>query len=372
MALFGKKVYPVFIVSGTWEGMGYQVGFRTDFARGIRRTASLVRRSFSKEEAQLYFDRVEPLIPQSILEQMRGLARGLSDNLDISYHEAWGDVLVWNFFVPHTYIKNCTAFAINSPGGTFIAHNTDLEYLYSLDGAVIIFKPDPGLGYPFVSFFSPGFVGVGLGENLAGLAVVYNAAYPSERDFGLPPLMMVRKVMEKCGSLEEAIQAFQSFLKGGGRFAHNGANLTFIDFKTGGMALIELAPDRVEVGYGKRMGNKKFVVSTNHYRLMPERNQHEDDSTNFYARLERARMLLTIEDNFTLESILKILSDHDGKEQGTNHTICRHKNLNYGTSSSHIFDDQFVLHYILGNPCRYWEDPTILQTVRWREMLEQG
>jgi len=372
ISLLGKKAHPVVIVSGTWEEMGYQVGSRRDFAKSIRRTASLVRRSFSPEKAKLYFDKAESLIPQSILEQMRGLARGLSGALDITYDEAWKDVLVWNFFVPSTYMKSCTAFAVSSPGGAFIAHNTDLEYLYALDGAVIIFKPDPGLGYPFVSFFSPGFVGVGLGKNLAGLAVVYNAAFPSERDYGLPPLMMVREIMEECGSLEEAIQAFQSFLKGGGRFAHNGANLIFIDFKTGEIALIELAPDRVEVDRGMRWGDKRFVVVTNHYLLMPERNQREDYNTSSYARLERAKMLLKIEKNFTVESILKILSDHDGKEQGTNHTICRHKDLNVGTSSLHIFDDQFVLYYILGNPCRYWKDPAILQTVRWREMLEQG
>jgi len=370
--LFGKEAYPIAVVSGTWEEMGYQLGSRIDFAKGMRRTASFMRRSFSPEKSKLYFDKVESLIPQSILEQMRGLARGLSDALDISYDEAWKDVLLWNFFVPSTYMESCTAFAVNSPEGAFIVHNTDLEYIYTLDGAVIIFKPDSGLGYPFVSFFSPGFVGVGLGENLVGLAVVYNAAFPSERDYGLPPLMMVRKIMEECGSLEEAIQALHSFLKGGGRFAHNGANLIFIDFKTGEMALIELAPDRVEVDRGLKRGNKRFVLATNHYRLMPERNQREDYNTSSYARIERAKMLLTIEDNFTVESILKILSDHDGKEHGTDHTICRHKNLNVGTSSSHIFDDQFVLYYILGNPCRYWKNPSILQTVRWREILEQG
>ncbi|MBW1856142.1 MAG: hypothetical protein JRJ00_15960, partial [Deltaproteobacteria bacterium] len=221
-------------------------------------------------------------------------------------------------------------------------------------------------------FFPPGFVGAGLAQNHTGLAVVFNAAFPSERDYGLPPLMMVRKVMEECGSLAETIQVFQSFIKEGGRFAHNGANLTFIDFKTGEMALIELAPDRVEVDHGKRWGNKRLVLTTNHYCMMPERNQREEYNTSSYARLERAQMLLSIEEDFSVESILKIQSDHDGQEQGTNHTICRHKNLNFGTISFHLFDDQFVLYYILGNPCRYWKDPTVLQTVRWKEMLEQG
>jgi predicted choloylglycine hydrolase len=372
MALFGKHAHPVVVVSGTWEEMGYQIGSRKECAKNIRRTASFVRRDFTTAEATLYFDKVKSFIPESVLTQMKGLARGLSDVLNISYEEAWKDVLVWNFYVASTYMKSCTAFAVSSPGGNFIAHNTDLEYLYSLGGVVTIFKPDPGLGYPFVSFFSPGFVGVGLSENLTGLAVVYNAAFPSGRQYGLPPLLMVRKVMEKCSSLDEAIQTFQSFLDGGGRFAHNGTNLTLMDFKTGELALLELAPDRIEVDRGIIEGQKRYVLTTNHYHLMPERNQREDFNTSSYARFERAKMLLTITEDFSLAQILKILSDHDGQEQGTNHTICRHKDLNVGTNSFHVFDDQFTLYYILGNPCRYWGDPTILQTVRWRKVLEQG
>ncbi len=372
LSLFGENAHPVVIVSGTWEEMGYQVGSREDLAKGIRRTASFIHKAFPPDKASTYFDRAAPMIPQSIMDQMKGLARGLSDALSISYDDAWRDVIAWNFFMPSTYIKSCTAFAVTSPGGAFIAHNTDQEYIHSLDGAVIIFNPDQGLGHPFVSFFPPGFVGAGLAQNHTGLAVVFNAAFPSERDYGLPPLMMVRKVMEECGSLAETIQVFQSFIKEGGRFAHNGANLTFIDFKTGEMALIELAPDRVEVDHGKRWGNKRLVLTTNHYCMMPERNQREEYNTSSYARLERAQMLLSIEEDFSVESILKIQSDHDGQEQGTNHTICRHKNLNFGTISFHLFDDQFVLYYILGNPCRYWKDPTVLQTVPWKKMLEQG
>lgn len=372
IALLGKNDCPVVVVAGTWEEMGYQVGSRTDFSKGIRRTASFARKSFPPEKAKHYFDTMQALIPHSVLAQMKGLARGLSEALDISYDDAWDDVLVWNFFMPSTYMKGCTAFAVNASEGDFLAHNTDLEYLYGLDSAVLIFKPDPGLGYPFVSFFSPGFVGVGLGENDKGLAVVFNAAFPSERDYGLPPLMMVRKIMQECDSIDATIQTFQSFLNARGRFAHNGAILTFMDFKTGEMARIELAPDQVEVDRGLQRGQNQLVTATNHYLVMPERNQRGDYNTSSYARLERVDMLLRMQQHFSVESILKILSDHDGKGQGTNHTICRHKDRNVGTISTHIFDDQFVLYYIQRNPCRYWKQPTILQTVRWQEILQQG
>jgi predicted choloylglycine hydrolase len=269
-------------------------------------------------------------------------------------------------------MESCTAFAINSPGGLFLTHNTDDYYLLTLEGAVTIFKPNQGLGYPFVSFGSAVFGGVTMGENLAGLAVVYNAAFPSNKCLGLPPPIMIRKVIQECGSIEEAIQVFQSFIDGGGCFGYMGGNVTLIDFKIGEMARLELASDRVEVDHGTTWENNRFVVSTNHYRLMPERNQRKDYNTSSYARYERTLMLLKMGEDFSVEKIIKILSDHDGKKHGTNHTICRHKNLNLGTSNSLFFDDQFVLYYILGNPCQYWEDPTTLQMVRWREMLDQN
>ena len=188
---------------------------------------------------------------------MQGIARGEAKALGISSEEAWKDVLIWNFFVTSTYMKErkgCTGFAVESKDGSFLAHNTDVDYLYALGGSIIIFKPNPGMGYSFVSFYQPGYTGVALGENSAGLATVFNAAYPSKRDYGLPPEMFVRKIMQECGSLEDAIKAFQSFLKNGGRFAHNGAFFTFMDFKTHRMARVEIAPDRVEVDYRRDAG----------------------------------------------------------------------------------------------------------------------
>jgi len=280
-------------------------------------------------------------------------------------------VLIWNFFVTSTYMKErkgCTGFAVESKDGSFLAHNTDVDYLYALGGSIIIFKPNPGMGYSFVSFYQPGYTGVALGENSAGLAAVFNAAYPSKRDYGLPPEMFVRKIMQECGSLKEAVEAFQSFLKNGGRFAHNGAFFTFMDFKTHRMARVEIAPDRVEVDYGVTQGDKHFVLATNHYRLMPERNDREDFNTSSYARYERCRMLLDMGSDLSQKGIMKILTDHDSKNHGTDYTICRHKNLNVGTNSSLFFDDKFVLYYILGNPCQYWQDPSVLQVVRWKEM----
>jgi len=369
MYFYGEKKFPVLVVSGTWKEMGYQIGSNKKFAQGIHRLASFLKRPFPPEKAKDYFNKAKKFMSASIIEQMQGLAEGESKAMGISYKEAWDDVLIWNFFIPSTYINGCTAFAVTTGNSSFIAHNTDLEYLYSLGGTLIIFKPNEGLGYPFFSFFQPGFVGTSLGENLNGLAFVFNAAYPSGRDFGIPPEIFLRKVIQESGSLEEAIAQFQNFIKNGGRFAHNGSILTFMDFKEKKMARVEVAPDRIEVTYGTTDGDKTYTLATNHYLSMPERNKRKDFNTSSYARYERCEMLIRMTKIFNVENIFKILTDHDGKEMGTDYTICRHKNLNIGTNNSIIIDDKFTFYYIIGNPCRYLKDSSLLQTVRWKEML---
>jgi predicted choloylglycine hydrolase len=362
-----EKACPVITVSGTWEEMGYQLGSRPDFAGRIHRLTPMFAKTCPYEKALAYYSRIKLLIPESILEQMKGLARGEAKVLDIPFDEAWKEILVWNFFITSTYMRGCTAFAVSSEKGAFLAHNTDLEYLYALGGAVIVFKPSPGNGYSFVSFYQPAFTGVALGENSEGLAVVFNAAFPGNRDYGLPPEMLARKILQECSTLEDAVAVFKSFLTQGGRFAHNGANFTFMDFKSRRMARVEVAPDRIEVDYGTTRNSKTFIVATNHYRLMPERNDRDDFNTSSYARYERCTMLLDMARDISLPGVLTILSDHDEKACGTDHTICRHKNLNVGTNSFLAFDDKFILSYILGNPCRYRNNPSLLQRVSWKE-----
>jgi len=365
-AFLGKEKVPVVVVSGTWEDMGFQIGSRNEFAAGIRRTAWLARRLFPPERARSYFKRVESFIPRSSLDHMRGIAKGVAAVSDISYDDAWEDILLLNFaYMP----AGCTAFAVCSQAGSYIAHNTDEYYVLTFSQAVIVFNPDNESGYPFVSFGSPAFGGVMMGENTEGLAAVCNAAFPSDRVLGLPPQFLVRRSLEECSSIEDAVRLFTSFVEKGGRFGYIGYNITYIDFTAGKLARLEIAPDRVEVDYGQAWGEKRFVAAANHYSLMPGRNQRAEHNTSSYARYERVKLLLKREKSYNTETIVRILADHDEQRHGTNHTICRHTNLNKGTCNCLFFDSTFTLYYMLGNPCRYSENPQALQTIRWTDML---
>ncbi|RMF95377.1 MAG: hypothetical protein D6734_05665 [Candidatus Schekmanbacteria bacterium] len=371
ISLLREKTLPVVVVSGTWEEMGYQVASNPKFSKNIHRLAGMFKSSFPPEKALSYYEKIKELIPKDIIEQMRGMAKGLSEANNISFEEGWNDVLIWNFFMVGTYIRGCTAFAVNTGKELYLAHNTDLPYLYSFGGAIIIFNPKDTGKYSFVSYYQPSFVGATLTENETGLAIVFNAAYPTNRDYGLPPEMFIRKVIEECSSVDEVISSFKSFIENGGKFAHNGCILTLMDFKTGKMARIEVAPDRIEYEYGWQENDKQYLVSTNHYRLMPERNGKDDFNTSSYARFERCNMLVKLQKNFSQQTILKILSDHDGQDHGTAHTICRHEDINKGTIDFIYFDSNFTLYYIEGHPCDYWHNKSLLQKVKWKEILQK-
>ncbi len=367
-----EKTLPVVTVSGSWEEMGYQVASNPKFSKNMHRLAGMFKSSFPPEKASSYYEKIKPLMPESIISQMKGMARGLSEANEISFDEAWDDVLVWNFFMVGTYLKGCTAFAVNTGNDLYLAHNTDLPYLYGFGGAIIIFNPSENNGYKFVSYYQPSFAGAALAENETGLAVVFNAAYPTKRDFGLPPDMFVRKIIAECSSVEEVVDSFNTFLENGGKFAHNGCILTLMDFKTGKMARIEVAPDRIEVEYGWQSDQINYLVTTNHYRMMPKRNGKDDFNTSSYARFERCNMLVKSQKDFSQDTILKILSDHDGQDHGTGHTICRHQDINTGTIDFLYFDSNFTLHYIEGHPCNYWHDKSVLREVKWKEILNKA
>ena len=118
----GEKAYPVITVSGTWEEMGFQLGSRPDFAKRIHQLTPMFAKACPYEKARDYYNRIQYLISGSIQEQMNGLARGEAEILNIPFEEAWKDILVWNFFITITYMKGCTAFAVSTEKGAFLAH----------------------------------------------------------------------------------------------------------------------------------------------------------------------------------------------------------------------------------------------------------
>lgn len=243
----------VITVQGSWTEMGRQTALH--FHSWISTMANMFTTYLyvTPELARAYYDGVEDILPEDILQQMQGMALGLCEARSISYNAAWDMVLINNMGMD---IYNCEAFAFSSPDGTFLGHTTATSYISYL--SVIYYQPDTG-DNGFWSLFAPGFIGVSLGLNDKGIGIVYNSAPNSPALSGLPIIMMIREVMAKASSMNEALGYFTDFLDSGNFFGKAGANMIFVDFNEATMKMVYAESETVvwhdgyEIGPGIKM-----------------------------------------------------------------------------------------------------------------------
>jgi hypothetical protein len=314
--------------------------------------------------AQSIYDEIEPIIPESIKAHMKGLAYGLTEVAPLSYETAWNMVLVGSFFIETMNLpvpasgdgKNeqggCTAFAVSSQDGTFLCHNTDNYKGNEVYNTLLYIVPENG-DNSYAHFFAPNFVDAALAINDKGLGITFNVGNPNTNAaVGLPVLFMVRYVMEKASTLEEAIGYFRDFLESGNTYGTTGAIFLLVDFKDSSMAKLQVRTEKIKVTYGEELKpDVTYVATTNHYD-----EDFRDDPDYYYEsswkRLERLMELLNQAETYDLDTCWDILTDH-GDGEPNNNTISR-KGQNTWTTISNIFTPD-MLYYTLGIPSKYFE-----------------
>lgn len=353
---------PVETFQGSYEEIGRQIAKRyPDSIIYVSEVFSILGVTPQLAQSQ-YYD-IEDLIPNSIKEHMQGMALGLTEvSPSFSYQRAWDMVLVTSFAINILNIPSepngaesssgCTAFAVSSAAGTFLAHNTDNQKGSEHNGAIMRIIPNNG-DHSYIHLFTPAFVDVGLGLNDQGIGITYNVGNPNVHPaMGLPPLFMVRSVMEKASTLEEAVSAFTSFIDQGNTFGYGGAIFLIVDFKDSSMAKVQVRSEVVDVSYGQELRpDVTCIYSTNHF--LGDFNEDPDyyyESS--WKRLERLEELLAQYQVYDLETCWDILTDH-GDGEPNNNTISRN-GTNSGTTITNIFTAD-TLYYTMGMPHRYLE-----------------
>ena len=361
------KLCPVVTLEGSWEKIGYDTAyyFRHTIEKGAKQFRNL---GVGPKKAQDCYDRVEGLIHDDIKKQIQGMQKGLSD---LGLNEPpLNKVLIWNFAqdILQRWDLGCTAFAFHSPeNGIFLAHNTDNVAATIKMNTVIHFKPDNG-DNAFLSWFAPGFVGVGMGINDKKLALSFNVGEPNNNaEIGLPVVFKAREVLAKCDDLQCAIDRFSRFLDEGGNYGEMGAILTVVDFNDSTMARIQICSDKMSVTYGHELHAEKVTYSAvaNHFegrcaleepgRFRPLawlsrifRGNRKDSS---HHRYERLMELITTEGiKYDMETCWWILTDSRGKLPNNN-TICR-RGFPVSTTASHVLTERSC-YYSLGLPSKY-------------------
>jgi len=350
------------IFKGNYEEIGRQVAHTYPDIIFFSAVDVFMALGVTPQLAQDYYDAIEDVIPRSIKEHMQGMALGLTETRFYSYKTAWDIVLVNTFAISILNMPSlssvandlfgCTAFAVSSDAGTFLAHNTDNQKGTENYGGLMVFEPN-NCDNSYIHLFTPAFVDVGLGLNDKGIAITFNVGNPNvNATTGLPPLFMVRHAMEKASTLDQAVSYFTDFIADGNTFGHGGAIFLVVDFKDDSMAKIQVRSEKVKVTYGEELKpGVTYLATTNHFD-----EDFRDDPEYYYEssfkRFERLMELLPDLEGYDVDSCWTVLCDH-GDGAPDNNTISR-KGTQTGTTVSNVFAAEKV-YYTMGMPHKYMD-----------------
>jgi len=345
---------------GSYEEIGRQIA--QTYPHHILWLSDVFSAVVTPESAQDYYNTIETIMPESIKAHMQGMAQGLTDVTPLTLESAWDKVVVNSFAIEEINRITgatgaitpfgCTAFAVSSVAGTFLCHNTDGQKTTEHVNTVTYIEPNNG-DNSYIHLFPPGFVDVGLGLNNKGIGITYNLGLPNvNATRGMPVLFMVRNVMEKASTLNEAINYFQSVFDSGNNYGTSGAIMLMVDFKDSTMAKLQIRSDDMRVTYGEELKpGVTYVATTNHFDA-----DFSGDPDYYYEssflRLERLMELLPQFETYDLNTCWTILTDH-GDGEADNNTISRNGSLT-ATTVTNIFTADMV-YYTLGRPHEYLE-----------------
>jgi isopenicillin-N N-acyltransferase like protein len=205
--------YPVLHVKGTHYQMGYQQGALLKELIASNMHNLLVERGDKKlplgpisVKPRTLIDSItaiqKPHVPAKYFEEMQGLADGANIKRE--------DVIAANF-IPELF--HCSGFAINGAAtqdGT-LYHGRVLDYAidWELQEHAVVVVAEPDGGIPFVNVTYAGFIGSVTGMNARHISVGEMGGGGRGHWAGVPMALLVREVLERAGSLDEAIGVFR-------------------------------------------------------------------------------------------------------------------------------------------------------------------
>lgn len=262
--------------------------------------------------------------------------KGISDGQQTSYEDLCTFLLSMYCF---EFSNHCTCFAFRDKNHIIFGRNSDflveleklyMNCLYYLDN-VYAFNGN-----------TTAFVQMEDGINEYGLAVGLTFVYPKVRKYGLNAGMLVRYILEKCKTTQEAL----SFLKSVPIASQQ--TITMIDIM-GDMVVVECNPYVVEIISPKE--NEQYVVTANNYNSLKLTEYKNDDNIDDWNSSERYnvayRALKSKNNQFSLNCAEDILSGKFG-------FMCQYdRKMGADTVWSVIYDVKNKRIYrVEGNPSR--------------------
>ncbi len=213
--------------------------------------------------------------------------------------------------IEHSPLLGCTALAASgaatADGHLYIGRNFDFEGppMFDSEKAVLFFRPKGKLAFASVAW--TGMAGVVTGLNEEGVYVSVNALRTDDKsDHGLPVELLLRDVLERAHSLDEAIAVAKEHV------VLVPDLYLFADGKTGESAVVERSPTRFEV-----VRSKDILGVANHARTAAFAQDKANERLRTYltsgARQTRVDELLKrYRGSIDANGVLEILRDKRG------------------------------------------------------------
>lgn len=207
----------------------------------------------------------------------------------------------------------CTAVATvgtrSADGHVLVGRLFDFEGGSCFDRDKVVYTVRVDGGIPFVSVAWGGMAGAVTGLNDAGLWVSINAAATDGQAFvGRPIVMTVRRILERCHTIDEAIAE----VRGNPVFVSNAVLLASGPEKR--VVVAEVGPH----GFGVREMRDDALALTNHFLSEAwagdRTNARRMETGTTIKRLRRAETLLARQERHTPESLLALLRDRRGAD----------------------------------------------------------
>ncbi|HKM34077.1 MAG TPA: C45 family peptidase [Lachnospiraceae bacterium] len=273
-----------------------------------------------------------------ILQEIKGMADGQESSFDFLCQMLFS---MYCFKPDH----HCTCFAFSDGDNIIFGRNSDflvsieklyMNCLYQLDG-VYAFNGN-----------TTAIIEMEDGMNEYGLAIGLTFIYPHVRKPGLGAGLLLRYVLEKCKSTEEAISKLRELP------IASSHTFTIAD-SSGKIAVVECNPEAFEVIYPKN--GEKFVATANNFnseRMQQYKNPQDLDDWRSKDRYTTAKTALhSHKDRYSLDFAQNLLSGKYG-------FMCQYdRKKNADTVWSAIYDvKNFKIYRVEGNPSRkkYKED----------------
>lgn len=206
--------YPVLHLKGTPYEMGYQHG--TLLKARVRENATYLLQVKGEQEAlewgpvrlkprqmvEVIIETQKRFVPDRIMEEIRGVADGAG--LPVATARLAN-------FIPEMF--HCSGFAVMNSAtkdGT-LYHGRVLDYAidWRLQEHAVIIVAEPQGGIPFVNVTYAGFIGSVTGMNARQVSIGEMGGGGIGHWEGVPMAFLVREVLERAGTLDDAVRIFR-------------------------------------------------------------------------------------------------------------------------------------------------------------------